>query len=67
MTQAKKRLLFFCILGTIFLVGGCQTSLGLGKGVATGAEGAAIGAYSDTRSAFNFIRALDEWIKKNIW
>jgi len=62
----------------LFLISGCETSKGLGKGavsigtgVGTGVGSAACdtaqGVAKDSRSAWDFIGRLDDWIKENLW
>lgn len=67
---AKLILLGFFIL----LLSGCETAKSFSKGMASvaGGVGSAIGdtaegAAKDTYTAYNFISAIDDWIKENLW
>ena len=62
----------------IFLLSGCETAKGFSKGMAKGMTGVAggvgsaigdtaEGAAKDTYTAYNFLGALDDWIKENLW
>lgn len=52
-------LFFFAVI----LFSGCETAKGAACGVSSTVEGAA----KDTGGAYNFIMALDDWIKEHAW
>jgi len=63
----KKRILcLFLFLGSIF-IGGCETAKGAAYGAAYGISATAAGVGKDTYNAYNFIQAMDRWIRKNLW
>jgi len=71
MSRCAKLILFgFFIL----LLSGCETAKGFSKGMAKGMTGiagavgdTAEGVAKDTYTAYNFISAIDDWIKENLW
>jgi predicted small secreted protein len=56
---------------TLLFISGCETTKGFSKGVASGigstVGNTAQGAAKDSHTAYNFIGALDDWIKENLW
>jgi predicted small secreted protein len=62
-TIKKAVIAGFLFFSLVILLAGCETAKGAAYGVGTTVEGAA----KDTRGAGNFIMAVDDWIKENIW
>jgi len=58
----KGILCLFLFLGSIF-ISGCETA----KGAAYGIGATAAGVGKDTHNAYNFIQAMDRWMRKNLW
>jgi len=68
MSRCAKLIIFSFF---IFLLSGCETAKGFSKGIASGIGSTvgytAEGVPKDTRTAYNLIGALDDWIKENLW
>ena len=71
MSRCTKLIIFIFIL---FFISGCETAKGFSKGMTSvaGGIGSAVGdtaegVAKDTYTASNFIGALDDWIKENLW
>lgn len=55
--------LLLMIFGLTLLLSGCQTAAGIGVGIGAAAQGVA----KDTASAWDGLKGLDGWIRKNMW
>lgn len=49
------------------VLAGCETTAGIGKGIACGVASTAEGAGEDIYNSVAWIPAADNWIKKNLW
>jgi predicted small secreted protein len=65
--MGKKWVLFAVLFLMVALLGGCETSKGFAKGTASTVESTTVGASKDVKTSCNFIMALDNWFKKNLW
>lgn len=67
----RKVIPVLALFAVSFLVAGCGTVCGLGKGVAKGSYTAAAetgkGAACDGKGLVNWIEKTDNWIKENLW
>lgn len=51
----------------VIFIAGCETTKGVGKGVAGGIGATAKGIGKDSYNLWQFIQTSDSWIKKNMW
>jgi len=62
-----KKTCALVLLGTLLMLGGCETAIGAGKGFAGGVASTAEGVGKDTCNLFGAIQSADAWIRKNLW
>ena len=58
--------LLICFVSFLFF-SGCETTRGAVEGTARTVVGTAEGAAKDTMGVYAVIKAIDDWIRENMW